>query len=165
MTDTSTEALTAERDAATERVTKLEAFISKQFSGFDVDEALVLFDVVHPLWPAAPRSGVVKPTVDELARALISEWKRVDPNSDVSKHMTSYVANFADMARVALALTTLPASSIRDEAPTFEDIESAIWDSTDEGTFAYGSNTQEIVSSIAESVSALFPALKSQEAE
>jgi hypothetical protein len=41
--------------------------------------------------------------VEALAAALFAEWRRVDPDSGVAKYPPSYMANFADMARAALA--------------------------------------------------------------
>lgn len=42
--------------------------------------------------------------VDNLATILFNEWKRVDPRSNVALHPASYMATFADMARVALGV-------------------------------------------------------------
>ncbi|MBB4618638.1 hypothetical protein [Sphingomonas abaci] len=51
--------------------------------------------------------------IDRIGTLLLNEWKRVDPSSGVALHPTSYIANFADMARVVIAdrLATAEAAS------------------------------------------------------
>lgn len=56
---------------------------------------------------------------DRLAALLMQVWGDVDPESNVAQHPTSYVATFADMARVAIAWAELrPASPATMEAVT-----------------------------------------------
>ena len=51
----------------------------------------------------------VKPLdVGQLATLMMATWQRTDPNSKVARHMTSYVATFADMARDVLSALELP---------------------------------------------------------
>lgn len=38
--------------------------------------------------------------INEMAMVMFNEWVRVDPDSNVAKNPASYMANFADMARV-----------------------------------------------------------------
>ena len=40
---------------------------------------------------------------DSLAVALMEAWKKAEPESDVAKYPTSYIATFVDLARVAIA--------------------------------------------------------------
>ncbi len=62
------EAVTAERDTLSARVKEIEAFIGKQYSGFDVDEAMTLFDVSDLSWPLA--AGAEATPEDAIAKAV-----------------------------------------------------------------------------------------------
>lgn len=43
--------------------------------------------------------------VDELATALMGQWAKSEPEHSVTKHPTSYVATFVELARTAYLLT------------------------------------------------------------
>jgi hypothetical protein len=73
--------------------------------------------------PAAQPVAPTREAVGQLARALLDEWKRVDPRSNVAQHPESYVANFADMARLVLA-THPPA--VQPVVPTGAQIRAAL---------------------------------------
>lgn len=58
--------------------------------------------------------------VNALAIVLMKAWGKADPNSGVSQHPASYTANFADMARAALASTPSPAQPTEANVPLEE---------------------------------------------
>ena len=51
--------------------------------------------------------------VDDLAFALLNEWLRVDPRNTVSRNPASFLATFADLARLVIARTE-PLTAERD---------------------------------------------------
>lgn len=59
--------------------------------------------MTHTTTDAAEVRALKVQEIDRIATLLLNEWKRVDPSSGVALHPASYIANFADMARVVIA--------------------------------------------------------------
>lgn len=53
------------------------------------------------------RFAAHKAEINRLAEVLIEAWAKAEPNHNVTKFPSSYVATFADMARAVIATNTL----------------------------------------------------------